>query len=108
MPEDDPTQLLLYRGECLLGRIALDPSRDNFPWSFGLFSAAPEFSAIKPLFEDELRFVRAREHTEHARVWNEIEAPGLKLVQVSTQKAWKVALIHIAGDQANWRLRHEA
>ena len=43
MTQDDPTQLLLYRGECLLGRITLDTRRDNFPWSFGFFTPAPEF-----------------------------------------------------------------
>jgi hypothetical protein len=109
MPEQIPGTLNLVRGDTVLGTIAVNHGEADFPWFSGAFTAAPEFEAVRKLFERELQLLRANTDNDSA-TWDDWEAvhaelhdPGLFLFAPDSGYKADDILIHINGSEAWWR-----
>jgi hypothetical protein len=104
-----PRTLNLVRGETVLGTIEVKPGEGDYPWRTGEFKPSGDFAAVRELFEQELRLLRANENDDSA-LWDDWEAvhaelhdPGLRLEAVDTAYTADEILIHIDGTEAWWR-----
>ncbi len=104
-----PRTLNLVRGGQVLGAIEVKPGEKNQPWHNGDFHPAASFEAVRGLFEQELRLLRANTDNEDAQ-WEEWEAvheelhePGLRLESPDASYIADEILIHIDGGEAWWR-----
>ncbi len=95
----------LYRGGVLLGTI--DHTGEDFPWHLGRFAPGPGFDAVACLFELEATLLfgtRARwDEGAWRKVREEIDGPGLRLVESDSGHAHERPLIHIQRHDAWWR-----
>ena len=91
-------ELHLKRGEELLGVLR---SRDSdFPWLICEFEAAENFSAVKSLFEEELRLLESDEMDQWQNAYERINALGLKLIDVEVNNEIDEFLLHIKDREA--------
>lgn len=110
MPREQlPRNLELLRGDAVLGTIEVSASHADFPWYSGKFVAAPAFEAVRPLFERELKLIRANT-TDDSEQWDdwevvhaELHEPGVRLVAPAEGYEADDILIHITGTEAWWR-----
>jgi hypothetical protein len=109
VPAQMPNTLSLVRGETVLGSIDVNPGNADFPWFSGVFHAAPEFEAVRHLFDRELRLLRANSSDDSA-AWEEWEAvhaelhdPGVRLCADDSDFVAEEILIHINGAEVWWR-----
>ena len=104
-----PDTLNLVRGDVVLGTIAVNHKGADFPWFTGTFTPAPEFEAVRELFERELQLLRANSNDDSSAwdVWEEVHAelhdPGLRLTAPDSSYRADEILIHINGSEAWWR-----
>ncbi len=95
----------LYRGGVLLGRIV--HTDDDFPWHLGRFAPGPGFDAVAGLFELEATLLSDRRSGWDEGAWRkvreEIDRPGLRLVECESGRALPCPLIHIQLHDAWWR-----
>jgi hypothetical protein len=104
-----PQTLQLFRGHALLGAIDVKPGEADLPWHSGVFRPSAEFEAIRDLFDEELRLLRANEADDSA-LWDDWEAvhaelhdPGIRLESADSSYFADDILIHINGSEAWWR-----
>jgi hypothetical protein len=104
-----PQTLQLYRGNSLLGAIDVKPGDGDLPWRSGTFRPSEGFDAVRDLFEQELRLLRANEADDSA-LWDDWEAvhaelhdPGIRLESKDGSYFADEILIHINGSEAWWR-----
>ena len=104
-----PRTLQLFRGEALLGTIDVKPGDGDLPWHTGTFHPREEFAAVRGLFDQELRLLRANE-ADDAALWDDWEAvhdelhePGIRLEANDGAYTDDDLLIHINGPEAWWR-----
>ena len=104
-----PRTLQLFRGDALLGTIDVSAGEADLPWRSGAFRPAAEFEAVRGLFEQELRLLRANEADDSA-LWDDWEAvhdelhhPGIRLQSSDGAYSADEILIHIDGGEAWWR-----
>ena len=104
-----PRSLRLFRGDALLGTIEVDRGEADLPWRSGAFTPSPEFAAVRGLFEQELRLLRANE-ADDAALWDDWEAvhdelhdAGVRLESLDRAYVADDILIHINGAEAWWR-----
>jgi hypothetical protein len=104
-----PHTLQLRRGDVLLGTIDVKPGDADLPWRSGSFHPAPEFEAVRGLFEHELRLLRANTQDDAGQwedweaVHDELNDPALRLEASDQSYAEGEILIHIDGSEAWWR-----
>jgi hypothetical protein len=92
-----------FRGDTLLGQIEVVSELCDFPWYGGRFTPTPAFADVAPLFAEELRLLDSDDFDAWDAVWQQIDAPGLRLVPVHGGVADTEPLIHIEGGEARWR-----
>jgi hypothetical protein len=110
MPKQQtPRTLRLFRGDALLGVIDVKPGDGDLPWRTGSFQPSADFEAVRELFEQELRLLRANEADDSA-LWDDWEAvhaelhePGIRLEATDRSYTADEILIHINGSEAWWR-----
>jgi len=104
-----PRTLQLFRGDALLGAIDVKPGDGDLPWRSGAFRPSASFEAVRGLFEQELRLLRANEADDSALWddWEEVHAelhePGIRLEAADKSYTADEILIHIDGSEAWWR-----
>ena len=104
-----PKTLQLLRGDALLGTIDVTPGDGDLPWRSGAFHPAAAFEAVKDLFEQELRLLRANEADDSAlwddweEVHDDLHEPGIRLEAADGGYKDDDILIHIHGAEAWWR-----
>lgn len=104
-----PRHLELVRGGSVLGTIEVKPGDGDFPWFSGAFEPSPDFEAVRALFAQELRLLRANTEDDANQwdVWEsvhgELHGPGLRLQSLDRTFAAEEILIHIDGSEAWWR-----
>lgn len=103
-------QFVVFRGDILLGKIALDGTGNG-----GQFSPAPGFGAVRALFEEEVRQIDVATKTgrnEHEKriameaadtTHAEIMKYGIRLVEVGANRTIQLIGLTIDGDRAYWR-----
>ena len=95
----------LYRGGVLLGTI--DPMDDDFPWHLGRFDPGPAFDDVASLFELEATLLSGGGAGWDERAWRkvreEIDGPGIRLVETDTGRTVERPLMHIQQRDAWWR-----
>lgn len=104
-----PHTLQLFRGDALLGMIDVKPGDDDLPWRSGSFRPSADFEAVRGLFDQELRLLRANESDDSA-LWDDWEAvhaelhdPGIRLETADKSYVDTEILIHINDSEAWWR-----
>ena len=104
-----PKTLRLFRGDALLGTIEVTAGDGDLPWRSGAFRPSEEFAAVRDLFEQELRLLKANEADDSAQ-WDEWESlhaelhdPGIRLESPDGTYTADEILIHIDGAEAWWR-----
>ena len=103
MSANEPSKYLLFRGDTLLGTITHDQGQDDWPWQYGSFASSPEFASARHLFDKGVRLLGARRNEEFARIWTEIQEPGLRMQMIGTNKILRGGLVHIDGEKVSWR-----
>lgn len=95
----------LYRGGVLLGRIV--HTDEDFPWHLGRFAPGPGFEAVASLFELEATLLSCGgtgwDEGSWRKVREEIDRPGIRLVECESGHALERPLIHIQCQDAWWR-----
>jgi hypothetical protein len=103
-------QFEVYRGDLLLGKILLDGIGNG-----GQFLAAPDFGAVRALFEEEVRQIDVATDTgrnEHQKriameaadkTQAEIMKYGIRLVEVGANRTIQLIGLTIEGERAYWR-----
>jgi hypothetical protein len=92
---------LVYRGETQLG--SLTRIEGDLPWHRGTFAPTAAFMEVRPLFDRERELLDADRIEEWGKVWDEIAAPGLRLMPLDGREPITEFLLHIEDRQAWWR-----
>ncbi len=95
----------LYRGGVLLGTI--EHTDDDSAWHMGRFAPGPGFDAVASLFELEVALLTDAPARWDVNAWRkvreEIDGPGIRLVECRTGHTLEGALVHIQRRDAWWR-----
>ena len=91
----------VYRGGRLIG--TLTRTDGDMPWENGTFKPAAGFAAVRKLFDRERALLDADRMDEWEAAWEEIAAPGLRLVPVAGGEEITDFVLHIDGSTAWWR-----
>jgi hypothetical protein len=96
-PVREFSTLQLMQGEIILGTLTFKDI--DFPWVNCTFEPTPDFNAVKPLFDAELR----AQEDEWDQVYDKIFALGLQLVNHERNQCIDEFLLHIEDDWASFR-----
>jgi len=95
----------LYRGGVLLG--VIEHTDEDFPWHLGRFVPGPGFDDVASLFELEAALLSGGragwDESAWRKVREEIDGPGLRLVECDSGRTLERPLIHIQLHDAWWR-----
>ena len=109
---EEPRRARLYRGDILLGEVAIAPDECDFPWFVGYLEPAPAFEAVRSLFEDQAEAVDrsfgegpAAESAaeESMKIQEAILAPGVQAVWLHSRESVDITGIDIRGTRVTWR-----
>jgi hypothetical protein len=90
----------LTLGDKMLGLVTW--THTDQPWFHGTFEPYPDYSDVRPMFEQELSLLD-QAGVEWTKLWVDIEEMGLRLVAVGTGEEVRNPLLHIDGQQVWWR-----
>jgi hypothetical protein len=93
-------ELHLKKGDKLLG--VLRSYSIDFPWLLCKFEPTDAFVEIEPLFQEELKILNTDNFNDEAweSVYSQIEAFGVRLVNINKVEDISDFMLHIQGDEA--------
>ena len=109
---DERRRVRLYRGDVLLGEVAVASEECDFPWFVGYLEPAPAFEAVRPLFEQQADAVdrsfgegpaAERAERESMTIQEAILAPGLWARWAHSDEAVEITGIDVRGRRVTWR-----
>ena len=102
----------IYRGEMLLGEVAIAAEECDFPWFVGYLEPAEGFGAVRPLFERQADAVdrsfgegpaAERASEESMKIQEAILAPGVWVTWLPSGESVEITGIDIRGARVTWR-----
>jgi hypothetical protein len=102
----------LYRGDILLGEVAIAPEECDSPWFVGYLEPTSAFEAVRSFFERQADTVdrsfgegpaAERAAEESMKIQETILAPGVRAVWLHSRESVDVTGIDIRGTRVTWR-----